>query len=368
MWCVNAVGIVALLWVVPAAALERVGEPQTVFSGGPGLCGDAMVPDAPVRAWRTADGGVRLIASYHVNRVLSGPDLDHLAPDCRIVYRGAESHQPADYDDHAWIAATHTTDGRTVHALVHDELHGHLRPDLCPAARYLACWENRVTGAVSSDGGETFRRTGLVAALPYRYDGAAGRPVGYFNPSNIIEKDGWYYATVFATAWRDQRPGTCLMRSRDLADSASWRAWDGQAFSVRFQDPYQTGEAPESPGSHVCAPVGALMAPVSGIVRHRTSGRYIATLAATGGVYVSTSRDLISWSPPKLAWPVAVMGRQGCDHPWALAYPVLLDGDAPGRNFDSVGDEAWLYFTRLWTEACGLTMRRDLMRVRVRLD
>ncbi len=368
MWCVKAVGILVLLWtplLAPgAAAFEIIGEPQIVFAGSPGLCGDVLVPDAPARVWRTADGAVRLIAAYHVDRVLSGPDLDHLTPDCRIAYRGAGSHEPADYDDHAWIAATYTADGRTVHALIHDELHGHQRPDLCPAATYRACWANRVTAAVSDDGGRSFRRTGLVATLPYRYDGTAGRPVGYFNPGPILERDGWFYTTLFATAWRDQPLGNCLIRTRDLADPTSWRAWDGQDFTVRFIDPYRSDEAP---AVHVCTPVGSLKAPVSGIVRQRTTGLYIATLAATDGVFISTSPDLISWSSPRLVWPVSVMGQQGCDNPWALAYPVLLDGEAPGRNFDSVGDEAWLYYARLWTEACGLTMKRDLMRVRVRL-
>jgi hypothetical protein len=365
MWCVKAVGIVALLIAVPAAALEVVGEPQTVFSGGPGLCGGTVVPDAPARAWREADGSVRLMASYHIDRLFKGPDLDHLALACDVVYRGAESHDPAAYNDHDWLAAPYTTDGRTVYALIHDEFHGHLRPDLCPAAQYLACWANRVTAAISRDGGENFQRLGLVATPPYRYDGTVGHQVGYFTPSNIIERDGWFYATLFATAWRDQPAGNCLMRTRDLADPGAWRAWDGHDFTVRFVDPYR--ETVADPAAHVCAPLPALRAPVSGIVRQRGSGQYLATMAATGGVFVSTSPDLLAWTPPRLVWAATVMGQQGCDHPWALGYPVLLDPAAPGRNFDTVGDEAWLYFSRLWVESCRLTMRRDLVRVRVRL-
>lgn len=369
MWCdkpVFSLGLaLTLLWSGAAAAFEMIGAPETVFAGGPGLCGTTVIPDAPARALRTADGRVLLFATHHDNRLLAGPDLDRVALDCASVYRGAGSHAPADYDDHAWIAAPYSPDGRIIHALVHDELHGHRRPDLCPAARYMACWANRITAATSTDGGRSFRRTGLVATPPYRYDGTLGRHVGYFNPSNIIEKDGWYYATVFATEWGAQRLGNCLMRSRDPGDPASWRAWDGSGFTVRFVDPYRTETA--DPGAHVCAPAGPIKAPITGIVRHRPSGRYLATLAADGGIYVSTSPDLIAWTAPRLMWPVPVIGRHGCSEPWAIAYPVLLDPAAPERNFESVGDAAWLYYTRMWTRDCGLTMRRDLMRVRVRI-
>lgn len=371
MCCDKAVGIAGLLALLllcaePTRAMELtlVGEPQTMVEGGRGACGGGFIPDAGARAFRTADGGIRMIAAHHVNRVLEGPSLEALTANCKVVYRGAYSHEPQDYDDHAWIAGIYSPDGRTVHALVHDELHGHRRPDLCPAARYMACWANRITGAVSTDGGLSFTRTGLIAAPPYRYDGTLGRHVGYFSPANIIEKDGWYYATIFATTWGAQKHGVCLMRTRELGDPASWRAWDGRGFTVRFIDAYRSDALPEN---HVCTPVGALGAPVTGLVRHRPTGTYIATLSAAGGVYLSTSPDLIAWSPPKLVWAVPVIGQQGCDEPWAIGYPALIDETAPERNFESVGDEAWLYYTRMWTEACKLTMRRDLVRVRVRL-
>lgn len=367
MCCDKAVGVAgllaALLLAWSAAALDLAAGPEIVFAGGPGRCnGETMIPDAPARALRTAEGGVRMFASHFDNRSFSGPDLDHLVPDCRGSYRGAGSHEPADYDDHAWIAATYSPDGRTVHALLHDELHGHRRPDLCPAARYLACWANRITAAISRDGGRSFQRSGLVATPPYRYDGTLGRHVGYFNPSNIFEKDGWYYATVFATSWGAQRPGNCLLRTRDLGDPGSWRAWDGQAFTVSFVDPYRSSEPPEQ---HVCTPLPGLPLPVGSVVRHRGSGRYVATLSGKGGFYTSWSADLLNWSPPQHVWQVPVIGGQGCEAPWAAAYPALLDETAPERNFDSVGDTAWLYYTRLWAKDCRLTLRRDLMRVRV---
>ena len=34
------------------------------------------------------------------------------------------------------------------------------------------------------------------------------------------------------------RSGTCIMRTRDLSDPTSWRAWNGTAFVVQFANPY----------------------------------------------------------------------------------------------------------------------------------
>jgi hypothetical protein len=341
------------------------GEPQVVYAWQRNACPD-FVPDAPARAFRTADGNVALIAAYNINRFFRGPDLDHLSADCRTAYRGAESTDPAAFDDHDWIAAPYTVDGTTVQALVHDEFWGHRRPDLCPTKTYMACWNNRVTAASSSDGGRTFRRLGLVAAAPYPYDGSLGRHVGYFNPSNIISRDGWYYATLFATQWGAQAAGNCLIRTDRLDDPASWRAWDGVDFTIRFVDPYRDSNF--AADKHVCTPVRGVGSPIGSIVRHRASGTYVATLAAHGGFYVSTSSDLVLWSAPRLVMAAPLSGEQGCSEKWVVNYPSLLDPASPERNFESVGDTAWLYFTRFWTKDCGLPMQRDLMRVRVKIS
>lgn len=365
--CLVLLGLFARTALAAPPQAEVLGQPELVFTGGQGsACGADFIPDAPARAFRTADGRVTLMATYYVDRVLRGADLDHLKPDCQIVYRGAENTDPALFNGHDWIAAPYTLDGRTVYGLVHDEYWGQQRPDLCPAAKYMSCWYNRVTSVVSTDGGASFHRSGLIAVPPYPYDGTLGRHVGYFNPSNIIEMNGWYYATFFATQWKDQGAGNCLMHTNRLDEPGAWRGWDGKEFSVQFVDPYRSGNF--DPAKHVCAPLPQLHAPIGSIVRHRPSGRYIANMAAKGGFFISTSSDLRDWTPPQLLWSVPLSGEQGCDHPWVANYPALLDSASPDRNFDSVGDEAWLYFTRFWTKDCGLSMQRDLMRIKVRLS
>jgi hypothetical protein len=108
---------------------------------------------------------------------------------------------------------------------------------------FEACWYNAVTLALSSDGGQSFRHArpppgNLVAALPYRYKDGAG-PFGVFQPSNIVYKDGYYYSLVYTQRYRAQENGTCVMRTKSLADPTSWRAWNGDKFDVTFVNPYR---------------------------------------------------------------------------------------------------------------------------------
>ena len=46
--------------------------------------------------------------------------------------------------------------------------------------------------------------------------------------------------------------GVCLLRTSDLSDASSWRAWDGSGFSV---DPESSETAGAAPDSHLCQPV-----------------------------------------------------------------------------------------------------------------
>lgn len=352
-----------------AEGLSVSGPPETVFSYRRQACDARDIPDAPARAFRDADGRVRLFAPHDVNRALVGETLDAVRPDCRIAYRGAENDDPAAFDDRAWLAAFATVDGRTVHALVHNEFHGHRRRALCPSGTYMECWANAVTAARSTDGGATFRRVGgVVAALPYRYRGDLGRHSGYFNPSNIVRAGDYWYVLVFAVAREAQKGGACLLRTGHPEDPSSWRAWDGRDFAVRFEDPYRENDAP---ARHVCAPLAGLGAPVSSVVRHQPSGLYVATMAAVRpegmGVFLTTSADLIRWSPPRLVLPLTIAGKQGCADSEAWNYPVLLDPRSPSRTFETVGDQAWLYMTRFNLKDCKLVMDRDLVRLPVTL-
>ncbi|HYM33348.1 MAG TPA: hypothetical protein VEU47_18765 [Candidatus Cybelea sp.] len=366
----------------PQLVVERAGDPQTVFAWNTMHCEQWDIPDAPARAWRDADGGVHLVASHYINREMAGPDLNHLRQDCRIVYQGGNDDLPQHYDDRSWIASTYSLDGKTVFALVHNEFHGHLRPALCPSREYIRCWENTLTMVTSRDGGATFTHEAppwqYVAGLPYRYRGDIGHQIGYFNPSNIVQRGAFYYAFFWAEAEGAQQRGACLMRTDNLADRRAWRGWDGKDFTVVFEDPYVVTAM--DPAKHTCAPVSPSGLPsiVTGVALHRPSGLYVAVMATrrpllpggapVNGVYASTSPDLIHWSDPALIWSAPVLFNFACSDRDAIFYPALLDPSDTSRNFEDVGDHAFIYATDLHIKDCKLGSDRDLLRFPVTIS
>jgi len=376
------------VFLVEAAAQPRieivvaqVDAAEPVFVHARDACERWDVPDVPARAFRDHDGIVHLIASHTTTRRMSGSDLNRVRPSCAVLLDSRRDGDPAHYDDRSWLAALHTSDGQRVHALLHDEFHGHLRRDLCRFDRYMACWRNTITAGFSSDGGRSFRVADLpgrlVAGLPYRYDGAVGRHTGYFNPSNIVEAGGFFYAFFWAEPHDAQERGACLMRTASLADSAAWRGYDGKSFAVRFVDPYIN--APEDPTRHVCPPVarGRLVSTVWSVVRHETSGNWLAVLAMTrptspgslpvSGIWVATSRDLLDWSPAELVMAAPLLTSPSCESAYSYFYPALLDPASQSRVFESVGDGPFIYLTRLHMARCLPTAARDLVRIRAQI-
>jgi hypothetical protein len=221
--------------------MKAVGPAQVVFDWTTHRCEDLDIPDLPARAFRGSDGRVQLIAAHFINRRFIGPDLDHLTHECGVVLGSDWNPDPAAFDDHEWIAAPYTPDGTTVYALVHDEYHG-WEHDQCASTVYdPKCWFNAITLAVSTDGGKTYvdhAPPRLVAGVPYRYvpgDGATG----VFSPSNIVRnpRDGYYYTLAYVNL-RDSYIGNCLLRTKNLGDPGSWRAWtSGNIFATTFVDP-----------------------------------------------------------------------------------------------------------------------------------
>ncbi|MFP3700738.1 hypothetical protein SB758_35265, partial [Burkholderia sp. SIMBA_013] len=89
------------LLATPAHAADlRVSVPagaalETVYDHRTQACEDWDVPDAPARAWKAADGSVRLLAAHTRARILSGPSLNDLHHACRIVFQSAKRDDPA---------------------------------------------------------------------------------------------------------------------------------------------------------------------------------------------------------------------------------------------------------------------------------
>ena len=371
---------VAFAQEAPALRVTLAGPPQVVFAAPQDGCDADDVPDAPVRAFRAAGGGVTMFGLHYDNRALRGPDLAHLRIDCRIVYASHGDPDPAHYDDRSWIAAIFTPDGRRVSALIHHEYQANEHKGRCSFPAYMQCWFNTVLEVQSADGGATFARPSVVvASAPFRQDVDQGRHRGFFNPSNIFSDGRFSYFLASTTGWTssrtiaglapeagaDQEAGVCLFRSADPADPAAWRAWDGRGFTIRYGDPYRT-----TPHPAPCAVVAPFPAPVGSVVKVGASGPWLAVFQAkadagsfpVSGFYVATSRDLLNWGGPRLLLPGPTLYDDACKAGGPLInYPVILDPAAPGRNFDRTGSRAELWYDVLATEGCEVTGRRSLV-------
>ena len=65
------------------------------------------------------------------------------------------------------------------------------------------------------------------------------------------------------------------------------------------------------------------------------------------GFYYFTSDDLINWSMAKLLMNAELPWTYQCqDGPEQLRDPSLLDNDSTSRNFDTIGQRPFLFFTR----------------------
>ena len=297
------------------------------------------------------------------------------------------SADPATFNNKEWLASPWTADGQTVYALIHNEYQGGNFLSNCGVG--YQCWWNSITSAVSTDGGATFNNTGpghMVATIPWQFtkDGEHG----YFTPSNIVRSgDGWFYAMFRAQDYPNQtvpvgspppppavqQMGTCLMRTRDISNPQSWRAWNGSTFSVRFINPYieTTGI---NPADHICAPVDFLS--IGTVSENLFYSTYFKKWVLLGnsvgdpnfpekppGVYYALSDDLINWTHLELLMAAEITWSRNCVLPDPIKEVSILDPSSTSRNFTTVGQDAQLLYTWYHMSGCNGTLDRDLIRV-----
>lgn len=361
----------------PNPVLKVTGVEEVVYDWTTDRCEKMNFPDLPVRAFHNAEGQVQLSLSSDKNYRMVGPDLNTLTIDCEPVMISDYDADPSQFNDYEWIASTYTEDGQTVYALVHNEYWGHTHPGQCPQNDYFPCWDNSISLAISTDGGETYSHimpppAHLVARLPYPYEAGAG-PEGTRNPSNIIKgKDGYYYSFFNVSEYRTQNQWVCLMRTDNLNDPRSWRFWDGKEFNGQFVDPYVNPTA--NPDDHLCPALdwNDIGASLNDSITYNTYlNRYVLVgLSAdtiggreVWGVYYAFSDDLIHWARRKLLVEMTLPWTAKSNSDVMYLYPTLIDPASESRNFETTGKTAYLYYTRHNFGQGSLD--RDLLRVPV---
>ena len=358
----------------PSISGVLIGFKELVFDTHTG-CEQIDIPDAPARAFRDDRGTVHLVATHYVARAMLGPSLDRLKHDCHVMYRSPQDPDPSHFKYKNWLFSFFSEDGRRFAALVHSEFDADEIRGMCATPKDTNnCWWNTVTFAQSVDGGNNFLEpappANLVAALPYRYQvGNRASAYGYSGPTNIVKVDAFYYALINDWPYKAQKYGPCLIRTSNVFDPASWRAWDGQGFTIRFADPYR--EKIAKPEEHVCPPVFAGSA--DSLLYHPRTGTFITTQFApddrfggAAGFYVQVSRDLMHWSKPALLARISTLLEGDGPGKWTYGYDSLLDPDSTDRNFSTVSDTPYLYYVRM--DGNHPPYVRALFRRRVRLQ
>jgi hypothetical protein len=90
--------------------------------------------------------------------------------------------------------------------------------------------------------------------------------------------------------------------------------------------------------------------------------------AETSESRFTLSPNLIDWTPPKLFYAAQVNWNYKCGDPAPIEYPSLIDPASTSRNFDTIGNTAYLYFTQFHPNGCSLDLDRDLVRVAVSIQ
>jgi hypothetical protein len=204
--------------------------------------------DSMPRVWADqVRGGYRMLGNVATDQGPSrpqiGPSLDVLRHSCE-PYTNVTSVNPvlADFDGDTWIEAPVVVNHTHVYALAHVDsynatIHGHYSG--------INLYSS-VTLFESTDGGASFHMarpapSHLVATSPYdNRRGEYGRGPGFGMPSSVLKDpaSGLYYVMLLTNWGRDigdQKGGQCLLRTSDIADPGSWRAWGGDSvgFTVR---------------------------------------------------------------------------------------------------------------------------------------
>ena len=364
--------------------LVASGPPVDVWAAVETLrkCHDIDVPDIPARAFNDDKGLTHMIVGATGAHTMVGPSILNQTRQCEYSWNQTADPNPADFAGDEFMDSPIAFANGTVVALVHTEYPGGVYNNTGPsppecaglapdgsgkAKNYPYCWTVTIGLAVSHDWGLTWSHARppphhLVAAVPYKYT-QNQLAYGWGDPSNILKHptDGFYYAAIWNRNQVGlQAPGLAMMRTNDLMDPASWRCWDGKAYTRSFASPYTL--EPGTEAEHVCEvtnlPAGTCV-PIKGKTRGcQAAGlswstyleQFVVTLGCGDSFKWATSSDLIEWSAPTVMDVMHLMPPNASKMVRAMNYPTFMDPLAPSmgdNTYSVIGQHPYLFWASI---------------------
>jgi hypothetical protein len=367
--------IAALTPHVPSLSFVLGGE-QTVFDWSTQACNQTDIPDLPAHAVKYNGQIIMTATTAPENFLMKGSTFNNLAKVCTPSLASGLVSDPSSYNTYPWLVALYVI-GSKIHALVHHEYHDPSGPPYCNTSLTASnpCTYWSITYA-SSTNGVTFTQPSppnhALAAppLPWNKSVMQNYAYGYSSPTNIVQRNGYYYSFFPANYPAGTvTAGTCIMRTNNLDDPSSWRAWDGTDFTIAMTPPYTysggvpPGTAQNPPYAAHCTIIPALQYTTGSVTWNTYLNKYIAVTSISGwvagtpscGIFYSLSDDLINWSPMQkikaLDMPVQ-NAAPNCVGNWPFGqtfnlYGTLLDETSTDPNFETSGKHPTLYWTRI---------------------
>ena len=285
-------------------------------------------------------------------------------------------------------------------AYVHNEFHGEQRPHNVSYCSFQSktstgqCIEWSTDLAATVDGGRSWDIAHApLITLPRRYmkDGAIA---GYGELGSSMYHEGFYYAHVSRSYDNNtgggppntKGGGTCVFRSNNPTNPATYRGWNGSAWSTTWINPYTAPAVPaDRLWEHTCASVrqgttdkaaksaahlnpkkfaGELTA-VEGWPTHTMTGLPPGKLSAATTYYFPNTTDwgdapFSNWVPSSTGQLVVDEWMDPCtigggrydwmypnliDHasPFALSHPDSNRNDAGGDDADALASDGLSY-------------------------
>ena len=393
----------SLIATVPQISGIRIaGSPVIVFDHLKDKHEWDQLPDAPVTAWKNADGTVNLTIPFYEEFRMRGPDLLHLKSDPNKIYSSmTQASDPVEnhYNYFHWFLAPYTVDGNNIYALTHTEWYACVLVGDCNQGNnQIDSWATTNNSLKSSDGGATWSANGLNQAhlvidggdhwtgspeLKQRVYRKAFDHSGMFTPSRLIQEGAYYYSIGFQVH-RDfskldastglapvDRYGYVLIRTKDITNPKGWEAWvGGTKFHTFTQHDYANFQAQQNGV--------ALNGSQVQLIYDQHAQEYVVVFViwgANGPVYYMTTKSLAApaWSDASVVAGSAKLqadprgpSNKACNKGFGAAnYISILDPHSPGMNFEFTTGTPWLFYVVNPALCGGDNLQRDIYRVKL---